>query len=456
MSHWRERSDSTQMIHLGIGLNFYKEWSSKLIFMYGIRILNLINRILYFYSLDVRRGKMKNYFYIIWSTYFLTEFGRSMYFVTITWLLYKLTNDPAYTGLLVGMGFLPGLILNIFVGVIVDRHNRKYLAISANLIATIAIIIIFISESLQLLQPLMIIIVHMLLQITGSLYRPSMQAFTTEMFEEKQLPKVFSQTGAAIEVGSLLGASIGGIVLASTSTKVTIGMVLICFSLATTALFFLKGKKLSEVRSTNSSIFTDLVDGFKYLRTNQFLWGLFANMFVGQLIFHTSVAFLSVYTKEFLKQPVSIYGFLDATISIGGIAAGLLGTWWWKVNKNFISVRSLIIISFGLIFIGIYPLLPLAFLGIFLIGLGTTWIRVLLQSVQQIATEPQYHGRMASYRMICNQGSVVISGPILGWIASNYGVNNAYLGLIIPAILCLGFSTLHSKHKKFIKITHSA
>ncbi|KMJ55806.1 MFS transporter, partial [Bacillus sp. LL01] len=100
--------------------------------------------------------------------------------------------------------------------------------------------------------------------------------------------------------------------------------------------------------------------------------------------------------------------------------------------------------------------LPIVFAGIFLIGLGTTWIRVLLQAVQQMATDANYHGRMASYRMIGNQGSVVVSAPIIGWIAAEYGANYIYLSLMLPISLCVLFAIFQSRQKSFIQMTNKA
>ena len=75
-----------------------------------------------------------------------------------------------------------------------------------------------------------------------------------------------------------------------------------------------------------------------------------------------------------------------------------------------------------------------AFLGVFLIGLGTTWIRVLLQSIQQ----------MASFRMIRNQASVVVSARTLGLIASEFGANFIYLSLMLPISICILFAYFKS------------
>lgn len=398
---------------------------------------------------------MQRKFQFMLSACFLAEFGRAAYFVLITWLLYSMTQNALYTGLLVSLGFLPGLVLNLVMGVIVDRFDRKRLAVTANMISTLAMCIVLTTIATDVVKPWIIIGVHMLLQVTGSLYRPSMQAFAAEAFETKELPKVFSQSGAASEVGALLGSSSGGIITAYLSKTASISIVVICFILATIALLLISKEKTYQSGNKKVSVISDFVDGFSYLKNNKFLFGLFGMMFVGQLVFHNSVVFLSVYTKEFLDKSVTIYGFLDATISIGGIVAGILGTWWLKRNSNTVASRSLILVFIGLLCMGFSHLFPVAFIGVFLVGLSTTWIRVLLQSIQLMATDSAFHGRMASYRMLCNQGSVVVSGPILGWIASNYGVNNAYLAMLLPVGLCFIFSILQAKQKRFIQVTSS-
>lgn len=397
---------------------------------------------------------MKGFKYIL-LTFFLSEFGRAMYFVSVTWVLYELTNDPLYTGVLVGLGFLPGLVLNIFFGVIVDRFNRKKLSVLANLLCAFSMAILLFFFIINRIEPWLIIAVHMILQVAGSLFRPAIQALTAECFEKELLPKIFSQSSASAIVGGLLGASVGGFIISFISVLVSMSIVTGSFAIASISLLFIKsvGNEKQE-RVKGNSIIKDITDGFVYIKNNKFLLGLFIIMFNGQLVFHTSLGFLSVYTVEYLLQSVTIYGLMDATLSLGGVLAGFMGTWWWIKGKNKIALYSLFIVFVGLFFVGIAPVLPVAFFGVFLIGLGTTWIRVLLQSVQQMATDSAYHGRMASYRMIGNQSSVVISAPFLGWIATNFGANYIYLSLMIPISLCILFALFQANQEHFMKITN--
>ncbi|MCL6443041.1 MAG: MFS transporter [Alicyclobacillus sp.] len=393
----------------------------------------------------------RNVFYVLTAS-FLSAFGGAMYFVVIAWVLYSITKNPTYTGLLVGLGFLPGLFLNLVFGVIVDRFDRKGLALFANLIITVALLLALIAIGLGFIKVWMIFVVHMLNQVTSSLFRPAVQAFVTEAFSSEELPAIFSQSGAASSLGSMLGSAIGGVIVAAFSTAASMATVVICYILATIALILIKRTSISNKGEKTAAIISEFIAGFTYLKGNTLLLGLFTMMLVGQLVFHTGTAFLSVYVKEFLHKSVQLYGLLDSTMSIGGIVAGFLGTWWWRKTGKSVAVGSFLFVGIGLLFIGLSPTVAISFVGVFLIGIGTTWVRVLLQSAQQMATDPQYYGRMASFRMLCNQGSVVIGGPVIGWVASHYGVGNAYLILLIPVGAVIVFAIFQRNTKSFVRL----
>jgi len=398
-----------------------------------------------------------NNFRNILLSFFFSEFSATVYFITITWILYEQTNNAVYTGVLVSIGFLPGLLLNLLFGVFVDRFNRKKLAIIALAIGVAAIMILLMSSVFLGFLPLLIIIVHMTLQVSGSLFRPAVQALIAEIFPKEDLPKVFSKTSSFSIIGGIVGASIGGFLLALTGGHITLVIAVIGYIIAIWGLIVVPyySTELEMEDKETDSILIDLKNGFQYLNANRFLLLLFFVMFNGQLVFHTSLGFLSVYTLDYLKMTSTTYGLLDVCFSLGGVLAGIYGSLWWSKTKNKFAVYALMITIIGLASIGYSHFVGISFIGVFLVGIGTTWIRVLMQAVQQMATEKAYHGRMASYRMICNQGAVVLSGPILGWIAASYGSNIVYVSLMLPIGVCIIFAYFLSKNRLFKDLTSS-
>jgi len=397
---------------------------------------------------------MKKKYISILGTYFLTEFGKQMYLIVTMWLLYDLTRSAFLAGLLTSMGFLPNLFFNLIIGVIVDRFDRQRLAIYASLISALDMILIFSLIYLGIVKPWMIVGVHMLLQVMGSLFRISMQSYISEGFDKEELPNILSKSGAAAEIGALVGSLTSGIIIAYISMTLSMFVVIISFVFSSLLIYTTRLTVKTQINS-KVSIVSNFIDGFIYLKENKFLFGLFSISAVGQMVFHNSMSFLATYTGEFLAKSELTYGLLDATISLGGIMAGIFATIWWKKNGKSLIFRSLFILAIGLFSTALSPNLSISFLGVFLIGLGTTLVRVNIQTIQQIATEPLYRGRVSSYRILFNQGSVVISGPILGWIALKYGVNYTYLALLLPTALIIFYSFQQSRQRYFFEITES-
>ncbi|MCP3029337.1 MFS transporter [Halobacillus sp. A5] len=386
--------------------------------------------------------------------YFLYECGRAMYFVLVTWFLYQWTENALYTGLFVSFGFIPGLISNLIFGVLVDRYNRKRLSIIAGGVSVVVLSALWTAFLCDLTTPWLIIFTHMMLQTSGSLFRPSLQALAAEVYKVEELPRIFSLSGSATISGSLAGAGLGGMFSSFFTMTLSLIIVILLYSGAFLVIWLLDYVPAYQRNNrAQSDFYKEIYSGFTYLHSHKMLYGLFVMMMIGQLTFHTTLGFLSVYTSDFLKQSALVYGALDIMFSIGGIAAGLLGAWWWRHTKNHLAIYALLTMCTGLIILGSIPSTGAALAGILLVGTGTSIVRALLQSVQQIATDRRFHGRMASFRMLCNQTSVVVTGPLFGWVAHTHGANNVFLLLFVPAMFGLLWAWFQSKHPQFVDIT---
>jgi predicted MFS family arabinose efflux permease len=151
-----------------------------------------------------------------------------------------------------------------------------------------------------------------------------------------------------------------------------------------------------------------------------------------------------------------VHGWLDATIALGGAAAGMAGAWWWRQAKHHVVTHSFFIIVLGLTIVFFSSSFYSAMIGLFLIGAGTTWVRVLLQSVQQMATDRAYHGRLASLRMLLNQGAVTISAPVFGFLAVQAGVEFIYGILTVPVVFCIVYGWVLSRKQRFKRLIEMA
>jgi MFS transporter, DHA3 family, macrolide efflux protein len=384
-----------------------------------------------------------------------SSFGSSVYFVSVAWLLYQMTSDATYTGLLVGLGFLPGVFLNLVFGVLVDRMDRKKLTVFSLAIITFAILLLLIALTMDAVKPWLIITVHMLVQTFASLFRTAQQAFITELYTKQVLAGVFSKVSAAVSVGGLLGTTMGGIAISLLATNIIMAVVFGSFFISLVCAWLTKSEaRKIEVKADKGYLsgLKDLAEGIGYIRKNHFMVSLFSVLFVGQLVVHTSTSLLPVYASSYLVVSSKVYGILESAVSIGAIIAGFSAIWFLNLYKRSIATVSLFVtlLALGLLAFTKSPLF--AFGAIFLLGLGTSWLRVLMQTVQQVYTDPEYYGRMAAMRQTVNQTSVAIGAPIIGVIAENFGANYAYGSLLVPVFAVMVLSIFVSKQGKFREI----
>ncbi|MED4124949.1 MFS transporter [Halalkalibacterium halodurans] len=400
---------------------------------------------------------MRDQAFAIYICFFLAEAGRAIHFVTVTWMIYYETEDPLVLGSLVGFGFLPSVLLIPWIGVIVDRWIRKRLVIIALLTSSGGMAVFLGVILLDHMQIGWIIGCHMLIQVAGSLFRPAIQAFVAEQFQVKELPVIYSRSSALGILGGLLGATAGGLMTGYLGVVVSAMVAACCFLAAVIVI-----QKLRENNGerkgipTSEAAWRSLFNGFLYVSRDRLMIPLLVFMFHGQLVFHTSIGFLAAYTMEVLQQSAIVHGWLDATIALGGAAAGMAGAWWWRQAKHHVVTHSFFIIVLGLTIVFFSSSFYSAMIGLFLIGAGTTWVRVLLQSVQQMATDRAYHGRLASLRMLLNQGAVTISAPVFGFVAAQAGVEFIYGILTVPVVFCIVYGWVLSRKQRFKRLIEMA
>src|SRR6516225_10125974 len=78
-------------------------------------------------------------FTLLWIAQFISTLGNGLTESAAAILVYKITGTAASVGLVLLAAALPGLVVGLIAGVLVDRFNRKRIMIVANLFCAVAI-----------------------------------------------------------------------------------------------------------------------------------------------------------------------------------------------------------------------------------------------------------------------------------------------------------------------------
>ena len=361
---------------------------------------------------------------------FSLDFISGAFLVLSSWTVFASTGSAMLTGLYVSLGFLPSLISNIYIGAIVDRWDAKkmmQIALGVMLLAIVCIAISFLYEVIVIL-----FIAQMLVQLAGSIFRPSVQVYMTHLYEREKLAYIFTKSASLSILGGVVGTFIASQFLAF-SVFYVLGLMLI-FIVITIIFSALLPQSAYKRMANKSTIHQDIIEGFHYAKSNQLFVKLFILLGSGQVITHCTIGFLAAFTYETFTNNAAIYGYLQISLTVGGIVLGFLSRKILAKCEQLFSNFSFLILFATLILCAISTHIIIIGASLFVVGLLTTWIRSHYQAVQQMNTDRQFNGKMASFRMIINQSSVVVISPLLGVVGSTLGINSIYTLLAVIAL----------------------
>lgn len=133
--------------------------------------------------------------------------------ISISWLVLEETNSEFALGKILAIATVPGLILALFAGVIIDQVNRKWLLVSLDIFRMIVVFTFLIVIKIDSFQLFYIYPFVVLMGLGNSLFWPTAQAFVQEIVNENEYFSANSLLSASYQVGSILGAGIGGFIV---------------------------------------------------------------------------------------------------------------------------------------------------------------------------------------------------------------------------------------------------
>jgi MFS family permease len=153
---------------------------------------------------------------------------------------------------------------------------------------------------------------------------------------------------------------------------------------------------------------------------------------VGCLAYEFQVV-LPVVAQQTFAGDARTYGFLTAAMGLGAVVGGLYVAAYGRTGMPALVVASTL---FGLAMLGtaVAPNLPIALVGIALVGAFSVAFLSTGNSTLQLASDPQMRGRVMALWAVAFLGSTPIGGPIAGVVVEYFG---GRAGLVLGAVACL-------------------
>lgn len=358
--------------------------------------------------------------------------GTWMQTVALGWLAYELTGSGSQLGIIVGVQFLPMLLFGLWGGLTADRFDKRTILYCTHGAYALVSVALGAFVLLDLVQVWMLYPLAVILGFIRLFDNPARQTIISELVGTSRLKNAISLNAIANNLARAIGPSVGGIIIAATSTG-------LCFLFNVFVYIFViflwRAMRISEMQRDmpTGRQKGQLLEGLRYIRSYALIRNLLIMVaVVGTFAYEFQIS-LAVLSEQTFNAGAEGYAALMTAFGVGAAAGGLLAARkQGEGTRQFL--RFAILFGCGILATSAAPTLQIAIAGMLFVGFCSIHMLSLANSIIQLSSAPQMRGRVMSVWGMAMMGSTPVGGPIVGWVAEHAG---ARWGLAIGGIATL-------------------
>ncbi len=357
-------------------------------------------------------------FFLLWLSQLVSQSGDFVFAVALLWLVLEATGSIIAVALVYAATIVPGVVLGPFLGVYIDRWDRRRTLVVTNvvegvLVATLSTLVLTHAAALPLLLALVLA-----LGAGGSLVRIASNALVPQLVAAADLAPANALATFSSTFNQILGFSLGGLVVALVGPAVPIEYDAITFFAAALIVAGI-GSKASVPKAAGAveGFAAELLEGLRFLRRERALVEVLVLGVVVNFFRNVVFALFAPYAGLVLGADVAGYGFLVAAIAAGGlVGAVLIGrTDTRRTACRYVLVGGCVL-GPGIAVLGLARAIPLAVAVSVGLGVLLSVINIPLSSLFQARVPVRLLGRVgaAAGAIIMASGPLGAFGPDRG------------------------------------------
>ncbi|MGI8809158.1 MAG: MFS transporter [Acidimicrobiales bacterium] len=369
----------------------------------------------------------------------ISRWGDTFNAVALVILVFRLTGSGLKVAGTVAFEIAPVLLLGFFAGAVVDRHSRRGVMISADLVrAAVCVALVVFGDNLAVIYA-----AAFGLSVGTVFFNPAAASLMPTVVDSEDIVGANSALWSAAVISQIALAPAAGALVAFAGAGPAFLVNAASFVISAALLRGLPGSPAPHAGSSRRV--ADVAEGLRLIRGSRFLGTLAGVQLLAALSAGATSALLVVLADRHLHAGPSRFGLLIAAIGVGAglgplvlrrlIAnprrpAVLFGPYLLRGGVDLTLAASS---SFGV---------ALAALGVY--GVGTSTGMVTYNSLLQTTVPDRMRGRIFAFYDVVWQGARLISIAVGGVLADAMGVRAVYVfgGLLLLGAGALGLTRL--------------
>lgn len=273
------------------------------------------------YRIKILRPLSVRDFALLWTGMSVSLLGDGIYLVAIAWQVYDLSNAPTALSI-VGLAWtLPMVVFLLLGGVLSDRFDRRKVMIFSDVVRGVAIAAIGILSVTDVIELWHVIVLVAIYGSGEAFFGPAFGAIVPDIVPQDMLveansidqfirPLTLRLAGPAL--GGALIELLGGPGQAFLVDSLTFVVSALCF-------LAMKKRSVGAEGKTSTSAFTEIKEGFAFVRSHVWLWATLCSAALSLFFFWGPLEVLVPFVVR--NQLNGDAGDLGLVFAFGGIGA---------------------------------------------------------------------------------------------------------------------------------------
>jgi MFS family permease len=351
------------------------------------------------------------------------------------WLVLGITNSPAALGLVSALQAVPILVLSVFAGVIADRVDRRRLLAWMQLFAAGVALALAILTTTGAIEFWHVALLALLAGTATAIQTPAYQAIVASLVDRSAIGSAVALNSAQFNLSRILGPSIAGAAIAAGGLVLAFWGNAIALLAVVGILATLKVAPQPALDRGQASVWTNLLDGVRYVRSRRTIAALVLLAAVPALFLLNYLVLLPVFARDVLGIGAPGLGLLSGGIGIGALA-GALGLAVLRPTGG--SGRSLhgalAIASVAEIVFATSRFVPVAVVALAVLGACQVLYYATTNTLLQVLVPARLRGRVMSLYILTSWGFIPIGNLLAGAVAER---SSATVALVAGAVVTL-------------------
>ncbi len=355
---------------------------------------------------------------------------------TVAQALLVLRLAHVHSGTILGLAtatrYGPILLLSPYAGLLVDRYAKRHILLvtqaGLGLVSTVLGASVLTGE-IRLWQ---VFVLGLLFGTFSAVDNPARQAFVQEMVGRSLIRNAVTLNSTTVNVARVIGPTIAAVLVATIGIGWCFIVNAVSFTFVIASLLSLNSSRLHPVQAVHRRR-GQLRAGLRYAaRVPAIARPLLMMAIVGTFTFEFEVS-LPLLARITFHGGNTTYSWLLAGLGAGAVAGGLYAARYARTGVARLALAS-VMYALSVGFVATAPTLPIAIVACALAGAASIAFLTTGNSTIQLASEPDYRGRVTALWSMALVGSTPIGSPIIGVLSDLAGPRYA-LGL--GAVACV-------------------